>query len=115
LIVFDQDSFGKEIVRKTKYRLTKWSVICRPKDQGRLGVHDLEVKNRAPPGKWLARLITEDGVWQNKVCRLKGDITGDLETWGLALFGWPYGEKEILIPKWIFLYQGWFGDKVLGG
>ena len=49
---------------KKKYRLTKWSVVCRPKDQGGLGVHDLEVKNRALLGKWLARLLTEDGVWQ---------------------------------------------------
>jgi hypothetical protein len=44
--------------------LTKWSVVCRPKDQGGLGVHDLEVKNRALLGKWLARLLTEDGRWQ---------------------------------------------------
>jgi hypothetical protein len=49
---------------KKKYRLTKWSVVCRPKDQGGLGVHDLEVKNRALLGKWLARLLTEDGIWQ---------------------------------------------------
>jgi hypothetical protein len=49
---------------KKKYRLTKWSVVCRPKDQGGLGVHDLEVKNRALLGKWLARLLTEDGRWQ---------------------------------------------------
>ena len=49
---------------KKKYRLTKWSVVCRPKDQGGLGVHDLEVKNRALLGKLLARLLTEDGIWQ---------------------------------------------------
>jgi hypothetical protein len=54
---------------KKKYRLTKWSVVCRPKDQGGLGVHDLEVKNRALLGKWLARLLTEDGVWQNLLRR----------------------------------------------
>jgi hypothetical protein len=50
---------------KKKYRLTRWNIICRPKDQGGLGVHDLEVKNRALLGKWLARLLTEDGIWQN--------------------------------------------------
>ena len=54
---------------KKKYRLTKWNVVCRPKDQGGLGVHDLEVKNRALLGKWLARLLTEDGVWQNMLKR----------------------------------------------
>jgi hypothetical protein len=26
---------------KKKYRLTKWSIICRPKDQGGLGVEVL--------------------------------------------------------------------------
>jgi hypothetical protein len=54
---------------KKKYRLTKWSVICCPKDQGGLGVQDLEIKNRALLGKWLARLLTEDGVWQNLLWR----------------------------------------------
>jgi hypothetical protein len=30
---------------KKKYRLVKWSVVCCPKDQGGLGIHDLSVKN----------------------------------------------------------------------
>jgi hypothetical protein len=29
---------------KKNYRLAKWSVVCSPKDQGGLGIHDLEVK-----------------------------------------------------------------------
>ena len=28
---------------KKKYRLTKWSIICRPKEQGGLGILDLEI------------------------------------------------------------------------
>jgi hypothetical protein len=47
---------------KKKYRLTKWSVVCRPKDQGGLGIQDLEVNNTTLLGKWLFRLLTEDGV-----------------------------------------------------
>jgi hypothetical protein len=47
---------------KKKYRLTKRSVICHPKHQGGLGVHDLQVKNRVLVGKWLARLLIEDGL-----------------------------------------------------
>jgi hypothetical protein len=39
-------------------------VVCRPKDQGGLGIHDLEVKNTALMGKWLFRLLIEDGIWQ---------------------------------------------------
>jgi hypothetical protein len=49
---------------KKKYRLAKWSVLCRPKDKGGLGIQDLEVKNTTLLGKWLFRLLTEDGVWQ---------------------------------------------------
>jgi hypothetical protein len=47
---------------KKKYRLAKWSVVCRPKDQGGLGIQDLEVKNTSLPGKWLFILLTEDRV-----------------------------------------------------
>jgi hypothetical protein len=28
---------------KKKYRLAKWSIICRPKDQGELRILDLEI------------------------------------------------------------------------
>jgi hypothetical protein len=35
--------------------------VCSPKDQGGLGVHDLEVKNTALLGKWLFKLLTEEG------------------------------------------------------
>jgi hypothetical protein len=54
---------------KKKYRLAKWSVVCSPKDQGGLGIHDLEVKSTALLGKWLFRLLTEDGIWQTKLYR----------------------------------------------
>jgi hypothetical protein len=31
---------------KKKYRLAKWGIICRPKDQGGLGVLNLELQNK---------------------------------------------------------------------
>ncbi len=40
------------------------SMVCRPKDQGGLRIHDLQVKNEALLSKWLFKLLTEDGVWQ---------------------------------------------------
>jgi hypothetical protein len=49
---------------KKKYRLAKWGVVCCPKDQGGLGIHDLLVKNSALLGKWLFKLLTKDGTWQ---------------------------------------------------
>jgi hypothetical protein len=56
-------------VRRRKYRLAKWSVACRPKDQGGLGTQNFEVKNTALLGKWLFKLLTEDGVWQTLLRR----------------------------------------------
>jgi hypothetical protein len=49
---------------KKKYRLTKWNIVCQPKDQGGLGITNLAVKNICLPSKWLYRLLNEDGVWQ---------------------------------------------------
>jgi hypothetical protein len=49
---------------KRKYRLTKWNIICRPKDQGGLGVEVLEIKNRCLLRKWLFKLLSGEGVWQ---------------------------------------------------
>ena len=47
-----------------KYRLARWSVLCRPKSQGGLGIQDLEIKNIALLSKWVYKLLTENGVWQ---------------------------------------------------
>ena len=35
-----------------------------PKDQGGLGVLNLDVHNKCLLSKWLFRLLNEDGVWQ---------------------------------------------------
>jgi hypothetical protein len=47
-----------------EYRLTKWNILCRPKDQGGLGIELLEFKNKCLLSKWLFKLLTEEGVWQ---------------------------------------------------
>ncbi|WVZ95150.1 hypothetical protein U9M48_040950 [Paspalum notatum var. saurae] len=49
---------------KKKYRLAKWTILCQSKDQGGLGILDLNTKNVALLSKWLYRLITSDGLWQ---------------------------------------------------
>jgi uncharacterized membrane protein YobD (UPF0266 family) len=33
--------------KKNKYRLAKWNILCQPKEQGGLGIRDLNVQNRA--------------------------------------------------------------------
>ena len=50
---------------KRKYRLTKWNIICRPKDQGGLGVEVLELKNKSLLCKWLFKILNEDGFGMN--------------------------------------------------
>jgi hypothetical protein len=49
---------------KKKYRLTKWNIICRPKDQGGLGIEVLDIKNKSLLSKWLYKLLNEEGIWQ---------------------------------------------------
>lgn len=48
--------FWQSDEHKCKYRLTKWNIICRPKDQGGLGIELLEFKNRCVLSKWLFKL-----------------------------------------------------------
>ena len=49
---------------KRKYRLKKWSILCRPKRQGGLEIMDLETLNKCLLSKWLFKLINEEGIWQ---------------------------------------------------
>jgi hypothetical protein len=49
---------------KRKYRLSRWDILCRPKDQGGLGIEVLELKNKSLISKWLFELLNGDGVWQ---------------------------------------------------
>jgi hypothetical protein len=75
---------------KRKYRLIKWNIICRPKDQGGLGIEVLEIKNKCLLSKWLYKLQNEEGVWQellrNKYLHSKSlsEVTINLMT---RLFG----------------------------
>jgi hypothetical protein len=50
---------------KRKYRLTKWNMICRSKDQGDLGVEVLEIKHACLLSKWLYKLLTEEDYGSN--------------------------------------------------
>jgi hypothetical protein len=55
--------FWQSDEHKKKYKLTKWEVVCTPKDQGGLGVLNLEIHNKCLLNKWLFKLINGDGVW----------------------------------------------------
>jgi hypothetical protein len=49
---------------KHKYRLAKWDILCRPKDQGSLGILDLQLQNKCLLAKWIVNLLNTDGIWQ---------------------------------------------------
>jgi hypothetical protein len=42
--------------------ISKWRIVCRPKDQRRIFVHDLQAKKNDLLGKFLSKLLTEDVV-----------------------------------------------------
>jgi hypothetical protein len=52
------------IAKRKNYRLAKWTVVCSLRDQGGLGIQDLEVKNTVLLGNRLFRLLTKDRIWQ---------------------------------------------------
>ena len=49
--------FWQEEEDKKKYRLSRWNIVCRPKDQGALGIEVLELKNICLLSKWLFKLL----------------------------------------------------------
>jgi hypothetical protein len=61
--------------QKHKYRLAKWDILCRPKEQGGLGILDLQLQNKCLRAKWLVNLLNTYGIWQkllrNKYLRSK--------------------------------------------
>ena len=53
---------------KRKYRLTKWNIICRPKEQGVLGIEVLDIKNKCLLSKWPFKILSEnDCVWHQLI------------------------------------------------
>jgi hypothetical protein len=75
---------------KKKYGLTKWTILCQPKDQGGLGILDLNTKNTALLSKWLYKLLTSDGMWQQI---LRNKYVG---TKPLAQAQWKIGDSHFL-------------------
>jgi hypothetical protein len=65
---------------KKKYRLTKWGILCLPKEQGGLGIINLEVHNICLLSKWIFKIINEDEVWQELLRKkyLKNNTIGEV-------------------------------------
>jgi hypothetical protein len=52
---------------KKKYLLARWTILCQPKDQGGLGIHDLNIENTTLLSKWLFKLLTSNDTWQHLI------------------------------------------------
>jgi hypothetical protein len=84
--------------RATCYRFAKWSVICCPKDQSGLGIHDFEAKNTALHNGHL-NFLPKMGWEPETGCSLVliywfiNPLAGPLE----SLFGWVNEGKPILL------------------
>jgi hypothetical protein len=67
--------FWQGSASKHKYRLAKWDILCHPKDQGGLGILNLQLQNKCLLAKWLVNLLNTEGTWQsslrNKYLRTK--------------------------------------------
>jgi hypothetical protein len=68
--------------------------VCSPKDQDGLGIHDLEVKNIALLGKWLFKLLMEEGTWQTI---LKMKYIGQKV---LSQVLWKLGDSHFGLDSW---------------
>ncbi|WVZ94165.1 hypothetical protein U9M48_040091, partial [Paspalum notatum var. saurae] len=66
---------------KKKYRLSKWDILCLPKDQRGLGILNLEIQNKCLLSKWLFKLLNEDGMWQQLLRKkyIKDKTIGDVQ------------------------------------
>jgi hypothetical protein len=64
----------------TKFHLVKWSLVCSPIKDGRLGIRNLRRFNQALLEKWLWRYATEREAYWRKVVEVEvkyGSMEGD--------------------------------------
>ena len=88
---------------RKKYRLARWNILCQPKVQGGLGIHDLNVKNTALLSKWLFKLLTLEGTSQqllrNKYLGSKPLVQAEWKP-GTRIFVQPNEGKARLSSLW---------------
>ena len=54
---------------KKKHHLVNWRTVCMPKEQGGLGILDLDLMNISLLSKWLWKLFNDKGPWQEILSR----------------------------------------------
>ncbi|WVZ87323.1 hypothetical protein U9M48_033978 [Paspalum notatum var. saurae] len=75
-----RDSFGRGMKTKGNTDFAKWAILCQPKDQGALNIALLS--------KWLYKLLTLDGLWQQM---LRNKYVGSKP---LAQVEWKLGDSH---------------------
>lgn len=68
--LFRKRMLWQEGVDQKKIHLVNWPSVCQPKNQGGLGVNDLETMNFCLLCKWIWKLENSSGLWQ-KILRRK--------------------------------------------
>ena len=43
--------------------------MCTPKELGGLGIQNLDINNKGLLGKWMFKLLNEEGIWQSLLTR----------------------------------------------
>jgi hypothetical protein len=86
----------------TKFHLVKWSLVCSPIKDGRLGIRNLHRFNQALLKKWLWRYATEREAYWRKVVEEEvkyGSMEGD---WCTKQVERPFG-----VGVWKHIRRGW--------
>jgi hypothetical protein len=105
LTFIGHDFFWQSDQTKKKYRLTRWNIICRPKDQGGLGIDVLDIKNSCLLSKWLFKLLNEKGMWQELIHKyLKTKTLSQVQAKPIDSPFW----KGILRGREVFFQHGSF-------
>ena len=111
--------FWQSDLKKRKYRLTKWNIVCRPKDQGGLGIEVLEIKKLCLLSKWLFKMMHEEGVWQELLSnKYLGDKTlSQVQATPLDSPFWKglMRVKHEIFFSWSVRFREWSASALLGG
>jgi hypothetical protein len=51
--------FWQQEYHKKKYRLAKWDVLCQTRDQGGVGIINIDTQNKYLLSKWWYKLLHE--------------------------------------------------------
>jgi hypothetical protein len=95
---FRSKFFWQNKQHKKKYRLARWNILCQPRDQGGMWIHNLDIQNKCLLCKLLFKLCNEDGLWQEHLRNkyLKGQSLSQIEKKSrrIVFLIRPYGCQE---------------------